>query len=439
MSTIFNRNWDSNEKRLFLGQELGLADYVNVLYPELEKLALNQRSQYWIETEISLENDKKQWPLLPEHIRKKTKLNLGWQTMADSFITRAPENAIMKLVSRPELEGMLIQWSYFENIHSRAYSNIIRNVLPDPSEFIDSVKDNEEAFARIAMPVAVLDELAEVGDTWLKERDRIEKCLKPYHEELESLYNYKDSLNKSLHEAKENKNKEQELIISDKLLLLEERINNCRLQSDTLKKNLFEEIRSLTEECQLLLLKAYFAIYGLEAMMFYASFACTFALAENDILSGIAKNLQLIAKDEALHTVMSKEILQILFKETPAHIVEEAKLAAPLILREILKTEINWAHYIFPDDEPGLVGLNAELLVEYLYYIGRIAFQNIGVAWPEDLPIITKNPIPWINFWIETKNQQPAPQEIQLSNYRVGQTAEASDDDISKLGEEFGW
>ena len=144
MSTIFNRNWDSSEKRLFLGQELGLADYVNVLYPQLEELALKARAQYWIETEISLENDKKQWPLLPEHIRKKTKLNLGWQTMADSFITRAPENAIMKLVSRPELEGMLIQWSYFENIHSRAYSNIIRNVLPDPSEFIDSVKDNEE-------------------------------------------------------------------------------------------------------------------------------------------------------------------------------------------------------------------------------------------------------------------------------------------------------
>lgn len=379
MSTIFNRNWDSNEKRLFLGQELGLADYVNVLYPQLEDLALKQRSQYWIETEISLENDKKQWPLLPEHIRKKTKLNLGWQTMADSFITRAPENAIMKLVSRPELEGMLIQWSYFENIHSRAYSNIIRNVLPDPSEFIDSVKDNEEAFARIAMPVAVLDELAEVGDYFLAVRDS-------------QPGDYPE-----------------------------------------------DELAKVTEECQLLLLKAYFAIYGLEAMMFYASFACTFALAENDILSGIAKNLQLIAKDEALHTVMSKEILQILFKETPAHIVEEAKLAAPLILREILKTEINWAHYIFPDDEPGLVGLNAELLVEYLYYIGRIAFQNIGVAWPEDLPVITKNPIPWINFWIETKNQQPAPQEIQLSNYRVGQTAEASDEDIDKLGEEFEW
>ncbi|KAJ4689642.1 hypothetical protein HRR87_009276, partial [Exophiala dermatitidis] len=79
-----------------------------------------------------LEADKKQWPNLPQHIKNKTLLNLAWQTQADSIITRAPEDAILKLVSRPELEGMLIQWSYFENIHSRAYSNIIRNVLPNP-------------------------------------------------------------------------------------------------------------------------------------------------------------------------------------------------------------------------------------------------------------------------------------------------------------------
>lgn len=378
MSTIFNRDWDSNEQRLFLGQELGIADYVNVAYPQFEDLALKQRSQFWLETEISLENDKKQWPTLPEHIQKKTKLNLAWQVLADSLITRAPANVIAKLVSRPELEGMLIQWSYFENIHSRAYANIIRTVLPNPSEFIDSVKDNEEAFARVAMPISILDELADAGDYFLAVRDA-----EP---------------------------------------------NNYPA----------DELEKVTEEMQLLLLKAYFAIYGLEALMFYASFACTFALAENDILSGIAKNLQLIAKDEALHTVMSKEVLEVLFEQTPKHIVEEAKLAAPMILRSILKTEINWAYYIFPEDEPGLVGLNADLLVEYLYFIARNAFANIGIAWPEDLPVITKHPIPWIDVnWLNTKNQQPAPQEIQLSNYRVGQTAEVSDNDLENLGEEF--
>lgn len=376
MSTIFNRYWDSKERLIFLGSELGLADTVNIVYEKFEELTLKARSQFWIETEIPLENDKKQWPTLPEHIQRKTKLNLGWQTMADSFIARAPENVFKKLVSRPELADMMTQWAYFENIHSRAYANIIRNVLPNPGEFIDSVKDNEEAFARIAMPIEILDELASTGDYWIFVRDNPQ--------------DYPEG-----------------------------------------------ELERVTEEVQLLLLKAYYAVYGLEAMMFYSSFACTFALAENDILSGIAKNLQLIAKDEALHTVMAKEIINVLSQQFPEHIIKEAREAAPMLLRAILKTEINWGHFIFPAGDPGLIGLNAELLEEYLYFIARNAFLNIGVEWPSDLPVITKNPIPWINNWLDTSNQQVAPQEMSIINYRVGQTSKASDEDISNLGQEF--
>lgn len=382
MSTVFNREWDHNEARLFLGQELGIADYVNVRYPRLEELALLQRSQFWVETEISLENDKKQWPNLPQHIKNKTLLNLAWQTQADSIITRAPEDAINKLVSRPELEGMLIQWSYFENIHSRAYSNIIRNVLPNPGEFIATVQANDEAFARLALPVTVIDEMSELADLWLKEREAIElaqeddvMCLSPH------------------------------------------------------------EFQELTEQLQQKILEFYYAVYALEAIMFFASFACTFALAENDILTGIAKNLQLIAKDEALHTVMAMEVLRIIQSgEFPPHVVAAAQANAPKILRSILETEINWAHYIFPDGED-IPGLNADLLVEYLYYNARLAFMAINIPWPEDLPVIMEDPIGWMKGWLNTKNQQVAPQEAQITNYRVGATSQANPDDLS---DEFG-
>ena len=163
MTTLLNLNWNPDSEELFLGDALGVADYVRVAHPELERLALLQRSQFWTETEISLESDKKQWPNLPREIQEITLLNLAWQVQTDSFISRAPEAAIMPLVSRPELEGMLKQWSYFEDLHSRAYSNIIRNVLTDPAEFIDSVTKNQEAFARIADSVELFDELYLLG------------------------------------------------------------------------------------------------------------------------------------------------------------------------------------------------------------------------------------------------------------------------------------
>lgn len=383
MATVFNREWDHTESKLFLGQDLGIADYVNVRYPRLEELALLQRSQFWVETEISLEADKKQWPNLPQHIKNKTLLNLAWQTQADSIITRAPEDAILKLVSRPELEGMLIQWSYFENIHSRAYSNIIRNVLPNPGDFIATVQANDEAFARLALPVSVIDELAEIADVWLDARANLEIA------EKEGTLEYTEEA----------------------------------------------DLLALTEQVQQKILEFYYAVYALEAIMFYASFACTFALAENDILTGIAKNLQLIAKDEALHTVMAMEVLRILQNgEIPPHVVAAAQANAPKILRSILETEINWAHYIFPEGED-IPGLNADLLVEYLYYNARLAFMAINIPWPEDLPVIMEDPIGWMKGWLNTKNQQVAPQEAQITNYRVGATSQANPDDLS---DEFG-
>ncbi|MFP9058882.1 hypothetical protein ACLI1W_16600, partial [Enterococcus faecalis] len=76
-----------------------------------------------------------------------------------------------------------------------------------------------------------------------------------------------------------------------------------------------------------------------------------------------------------------------------------------------------------------LIGLNAELLEEYLYFVGRNAFMHIGVEWPSHLPVITKNPIPWIMNWLDTTSLQPAPQEIQIgAAYRVGQVTETSTD-----------
>ncbi len=52
-------------------------------------------------------------------------------------------------------------------------------------------------------------------------------------------------------------------------------------------------------------------------------------------------------------------------------------------------------------------------------------------------PVIERNPIPWINNWLNTKNQQVAPQETQLTNYRVGATTQTSEEELGKLGDDF--
>lgn len=379
MSTIFNLQ-RKQTKDLFFGDQLGLQDYINIQYPELEALAQKQRSQFWIETEISLDQDYKQWPNLPKGIQEITLMNLAWQLQADSIVGRAPQAILGPLMSNPELENMVMQWTYFETIHSRAYSNIIRNVLPNPSEFIESVSEDVASYARLDSIVRIFDDIYNATPAWLDFQEM-----------------YKDHDNPK----------------------------SCPVYLEYL------------ESMQVKLLDFYFAVYALEAIQFYASFSCTFALGEQDILSGIAGNLELIAKDEAVHTQMTCATLKILKTQVSESVWTKALANAPGILTEILNAEIGWAYKLFSGNRK-IIGHNAELTIDYLYYIAKLAFEAIGVEYPEHLRVVSKHPIPWIEYWLNPGLKQVAPQETQIKTYKVGSVLGSTSDSINNLNDEFG-
>lgn len=378
MSTIFNLQ-RKQTKDLFFGDQLGLQDYINIQYPELEALAQKQRSQFWIETEISLDQDFKQWPNLPKGIQEITLMNLAWQLQADSIVGRAPQAILGPLMSNPELENMVMQWTYFETIHSRAYSNIIRNVLPNPAEFIESIADDVASYARLDSIVRIFDDIYNATPAWLEFQEA-----------------YKDHKNPK----------------------------SCPVYLAYL------------ESMQVKLLDFYFAVYALEAIQFYASFSCTFALGEQDILSGIAGNLELIAKDEAVHTQMTCATLKILKNQVSESVWAKALANAPEILTEILNAEIGWAYKLFSGNRK-IIGHNAELTIDYLYYIAKLAFEAIGVEYPEHLRVVSKHPIPWIEYWLNPGLKQVAPQETQIKTYKVGSVLGSTNDSINNLNEEF--
>jgi ribonucleotide reductase beta subunit family protein with ferritin-like domain len=41
-----------------------------------------------------------------------------------------------------------VTWDFFETIHSRAYTHIMKNVYPDPSEVFDTILNDEEILKR---------------------------------------------------------------------------------------------------------------------------------------------------------------------------------------------------------------------------------------------------------------------------------------------------
>ena len=56
--------------------------------------------------------------------------------------------AFLPYVSNPELEGCIITWDFFETIHSRSYTHIMKNVYSNPSEVFDTILNDDEIVKR---------------------------------------------------------------------------------------------------------------------------------------------------------------------------------------------------------------------------------------------------------------------------------------------------
>lgn len=147
---------------LFLGDDLGVLDTVNVAYPELEKLYQDQLSQIWNEFEIDLSQDKVDMLKLPKDTVDLMVKTIMWQTVADSVASRSILETLGKWVSNPELMNLLTLWSFFEVIHARAYSHIIKQTFVDPNEMLEKLYKEAEVLQRSEVIVATFDKMSEM-------------------------------------------------------------------------------------------------------------------------------------------------------------------------------------------------------------------------------------------------------------------------------------
>ncbi|MEM2159506.1 MAG: class Ia ribonucleoside-diphosphate reductase subunit beta [Candidatus Nitrosotenuis sp.] len=144
MKTVYNKDIvDFTRQPLFFGADLNMQRYDVFRYPVLDKLNEKMQGLYWRPVEISLQKDRSDYQSFrPEQKFIFTK-NLSYQILLDSVQGRGPETILQTYCSNPELEGCIITWGFFEAIHSRAYTHIIKNVYPDASVIFDDVMKDQ--------------------------------------------------------------------------------------------------------------------------------------------------------------------------------------------------------------------------------------------------------------------------------------------------------
>ena len=170
------------------------------------------------------------------------------------------------------------------------------------------------------------------------------------------------------------------------------------------------------------------AVNALEGIRFYVSFACSWAFAELKKMEGNAKIIKFIARDENVHMASTQQLIKLLPKEDKdyAKIAIDSKEEVKQIFREVLDQEKAWANYLFK--EGSMIGLNAELLGEYVEWLGNKRMYAIGLSNERG----GSDPLPWTQKWISGAEVQVAPQETEITSYIVGGIKKDVDDDTFK-------
>lgn len=150
---------------LFFGAGLGLQRYDVQKHPRLEVLSKRQLSYFWIPEEFDLTKDVSDFADFSEGERHIFTSNLQYQILLDSVQGRAILQSLGQYASLPELESCLNIWQFFENIHSRSYTYIIKNVYTNPSAVFDDILTTKEILARALTVCEQYNKLINIPDT----------------------------------------------------------------------------------------------------------------------------------------------------------------------------------------------------------------------------------------------------------------------------------
>jgi len=371
--SIFNQTINNTlTEPMFFGDSINVARFDQQKFEMFEKLTEKQLSFFWRPEEIDVSKDKIDFAKLLPNEKHIFISNLQYQILLDSVQGRSPNIAFLPIVSLPELENWIETWSFSETIHSRSYTHIIRAIVNEPSVVFDEIMKTDEIIQRATSVSKHYDKLIKHSQAFL------------------------------LHG--EGKHKVDGEIIDINLY--------------SLKRLLYLTIISVNI---------------LEAIRFYVSFACSFAFAERKVMEGNAKIIKLIARDEALHLTGTQHMINLMRDGKDdldmKAIAIECDSEVIQMFKDAANQEKEWAEYLFRDGS--MIGLNAEILKQYLEYITNIRMSALNME-----PIFkqTTNPLPWLNHWLDSDNVQVAPQETEITSYLVSaidNTIDAGDQDFN--------
>ncbi len=159
--------------------------------------------------------------------------------------------------------------------------------------------------------------------------------------------------------------------------------------------------RTGTSENDQRLLRDLIAFYVVfEGIFFYVGFSQILSMGRRNKMTGTAEQFQYILRDESMHLNFGIDVINQIKQENPHLWTPEFQQTIITLIREGVELEYQYAQDTMPR---GILGLNANMMWDYLRFIGNRRLAQIGLS--EQYPNIS-NPLPWMSEMIDLKRKR---------------------------------
>ena len=133
-----------------------------------------------------------------------------------------------------------------------------------------------------------------------------------------------------------------------------------------------------------------------EGTFFFSGFAMLLALGRQNKLPGLSDQIRYTLRDESLHIQSGTYLINKIKEQYPSVWTKKFEQETIDHIKKAVELEIRYAHDVLPR---GILGLNADMFVDYMQYIGNRRLEGIGIDFRFDSD---QNPFPWLAEVVDT-------------------------------------
>ena len=175
-----------------------------------------------------------------------------------------------------------------------------------------------------------------------------------------------------------------------------------------------ENFKTGTLETDKTLLRNLIAFYCvLEGIFFYCGFTQILSMGNRNKMTGTAEQFQYILRDESMHVNFGIDMINQIKLENPQLWDEAMQEEAAKMILQGTASEIEYAKDTMPT---GILGMNADMMNEYLHFIANRRLTQIGLS--EEFPNAT-NPFPWMSEIMDLRKEKNF-FETRVIEYQTG-------------------